>query len=80
MSNEPLSSDNKLISLITFCYEKYKHKMSETERKVCEEYLLQWEFELALDNLLAILGKHNIELDAESAKKIQEAKDMMGLK
>lgn len=79
-SQELIVLYKKLEELISFCYEKYKAKMTEAERNECEEYLYQQgEYELALDSLQAIIVKYEIELDEECLAKIKEAKILMDL-
>ncbi len=71
----------KLENLIGFCYEKYKLRMTESERDVCEEYLYdQGEYELALDSVISILKYYKIDLDQECSAKIEEAKKLMEIK
>lgn len=82
MTNQNLREHYKrLENLIGFCYEKYKLKMTESERNICEEYLYdQGEYELALDSVLSILKYYKVDLGQECSAKIEEAKKLMGLK
>jgi len=68
----------KIEELISSCYEKYKDKFSVEEQDRCEMYLYtQGEYEEALGEILAILKKHNIEMEDGCYKSINAAKKLM---
>lgn len=76
-----IEAHKKLEELIFYCYEKHKKIMTDMERETCEMYLYeQGEYELALDEIEAILKHYKIVLDQECSVKIAEAKKIMNTK
>jgi hypothetical protein len=79
-NNDLIVLHNRLRDLIAYGYEKYKFRMTDEERKLCEEYLyIQGEYEEALGNITAILERYKVKLDHESIHKNNEARKLMGL-